>query len=140
MEDFNTPESLAEHLHFLESNKEAYEVYLQHKIEGVISNRELVRHFYPSWPEDSLGVVDDFECLLCGKTFSQETSVLSKSHYNCPEPRSILSGKPNESNWWHRDYWSAACEAEAVKDFVLNKRSLDEKFHFDESACQKSHW
>uniref|UniRef100_A0A0A9WE55 Fucosyltransferase n=1 Tax=Lygus hesperus TaxID=30085 RepID=A0A0A9WE55_LYGHE len=128
--DFKSPEELSKHLLYLDSNEDAYNNYLTHKLEGTVTNLLLKESFIPLWPDDSLGVIDDFECLMCQKIHSSnsEQSIVSTAHYDCPQPTSILSGKHNASNWWHSDYTRSACEATAFRDFIISKNNIHDKF------------
>ncbi|XP_049884482.1 alpha-(1,3)-fucosyltransferase 10-like [Pectinophora gossypiella] len=103
LEDFPTPELLSQHLHYLLNNDTAYEEYLVHKTQGIISNQKLIDELTVRPYQLKLDeVVKEFECFVCEKIHNNnsDANIVTKNHYNCPMPRSAITLTENVNNSW----------------------------------------
>ncbi|XP_014273113.1 alpha-(1,3)-fucosyltransferase 10 [Halyomorpha halys] len=125
--DFSSPKELADYLHFISSQREAYNKYLKHKIEQIIENELLIKQFHNYGYSDVNSIVNEFECMVCKKSASKKTGFVTKEHYNCPRPVSALSRKFNISNWWHTDYDRNKCEAAIVRNYIDNSLPINSR-------------
>ncbi|XP_049870329.1 alpha-(1,3)-fucosyltransferase 10-like [Pectinophora gossypiella] len=103
IEDFATPELLSQHLHYLLENDTAYEEYLVHKTLGVIGNQKLINEITVRPYQSKLeNVVKQFECFVCERIHEKRTNpaVVTKKHFNCPVPKSVLTRTENRDSIW----------------------------------------
>lgn len=127
LDEFSTPQLLAEHIHKLLENDQQYEEYLEHKTNKVIVNQRLIEEYrLRPYQTDALETAEAFECLICKKLHDKvnghlETSVVNKSHYNCPQPISALSLKVNPSNLWVQSWKSSKRKAEKIYKKVMTE-------------------
>ncbi|XP_014261891.1 alpha-(1,3)-fucosyltransferase B-like [Cimex lectularius] len=131
LSDFKSPKELARHLLYLNNNKTAYDSHFEHKIQRKIINDNLKKNFRQYWTEQGLGVIDEFECLVCESLTRPGFNVVRKKHYDCPQPISIVDFKNNITNYWLYIYKTSKCEAVTLKKFVEENRSVDNQFPSD---------
>lgn len=97
LQDYPTPELLSEHINELLASDELYEEYLEHKIKGVITNKQLIEATKARPYQTSLSnIMDEFSCFLCNKLHESNKRplphrVINRSHFNCPLPISALT-------------------------------------------------
>lgn len=127
--DFESPKHLADYLHKLNENDDLYNEYLQHKLGGEAKKQITNKNLIESMENRQWGINNDFikgnfiehfECFVCKKIHKKplESSTVNITHYNCPKPRSPLTRKPNNTNWW-LDQWSTGkCEAKIIREIV----------------------
>lgn len=137
--DFESPKQLADYLHKLNKNDDLYNEHLQHKLaaefENQITNKNLIENMESrQWGIDNDFVkgnfIEHFECFVCKKLHKKflEPSIVNFTHYNCPQPRSPLTRKPNITNWWLNMWSLGKCEAKVIKEFIdenLNNYTYD---------------
>lgn len=103
LQDFPTPQLLSLHIDQLMQDDEMYETYLEHKTKGIITNMKLDHELKTRpYQNDRDKLFNEFECFMCKKvhqlgngSFKQ---VMTKKHYNCPEPISALTQTVNPEN------------------------------------------
>lgn len=107
-QDFESPEDLANYIHFLNENDKKYEEFLKHKLRGGITNSFLVNHLrsrewqsHPSGSPESgdVNMFLGFECYVCkqihlisrdrllNSSFSRTANI---SHTGCQEPKKSI--------------------------------------------------
>lgn len=112
-QDFESPEDLANYIHFLNENDKKYEEFLKHKLSGGITNSFLVNHLrerkwqsHPSGSPESgdVNMFLGFECYVCkqihvisrdrllNSSFSRTANI---SHTGCPEPKKSTKSASN---------------------------------------------
>lgn len=125
--EFHSPRELANYLQSINSNSDAYNKFLKHKLKRKIDNHFLLNNYnhYKSLIGEKT-FVEEFECLICHRLHKTEFRIVTKKHYNCPEPFSILSNTYNASNWWHSDYILSKCEADLLNSYIGQGLSLDQ--------------
>lgn len=103
-EDFVSPKELAEYLHFLDSNDQEYEKYLEFKKSGVKNPLLLQfvgkREWVVDYIEPGINFIDGFECFVCDSVYKRarlvsagenpQPLVANHDHYNCPMPEPAL--------------------------------------------------
>ncbi|XP_015186442.1 PREDICTED: alpha-(1,3)-fucosyltransferase 10 [Polistes dominula] len=138
--DFDKPKELADYLLRLLNNDMEYEKYLIHKIgkeEERLTNDQLlnVLNKIPAKEMHHFGYyVEDFECYVCKQIhniqINNETSIITKKHYDCPLPIDLLSGNVNENNFWVSQWNLEKCVAKLLQHYVLNNLTIViEQFH-----------
>lgn len=102
LQDFPTPELLSRHIDQLMQDDEMYETYLEHKTKGIITNMKLDQELKTRpYQNDRDKLFHEFECFMCKKVHQMGNTskqVMTKKHYNCPEPISALSQSVNPKN------------------------------------------
>lgn len=127
--DFESPSDLADYLHKLNENNDLYNQHLEHKLAADFENQITNKNLIESMKNRQWGINNDFvkgnfiehfECFLCKKIHETplEPSMVNGTHYSCPKPRSPLTRKPNNTNWWLDQWASGKCEAKIIREFV----------------------
>lgn len=112
--DFESPQKLAEYLHYLDQNEREYERYLEFKRTGVTNPLLLKRVRERGWVvdyiEDGYNFIDGFECFVCDKVHQRLKSVsaglkprpliATHKHYDCPMPEPSLKHKDGSMAEW----------------------------------------
>ncbi|CAK1547360.1 unnamed protein product [Leptosia nina] len=125
LEDYPTPEVMSKYIKKLLKDDSLYEKHLEHKIYDFISNERLVNELKSRpYQVDALRVAEKFECFVCKKLHDLKSgvlkeSVLTKYHYNCPEPISALTLKVNPHNGWVFSWQYAKKRANKIQQTVL---------------------
>lgn len=150
-QDFESPEDLANYIHFLNENDKKYEGFLKHKSPGGVTNSFLSKHLrerdwhtHPSGSSESgdVNMFLGFECYVCkqiqrtsrdrllNKSFSHTSNI---SHIGCPEPKkSIISEtdtKESSDFYWTRVYRQQGDKAMAVRRMVDSGESNSSLFY-----------
>ncbi|XP_012276747.1 alpha-(1,3)-fucosyltransferase 10 [Orussus abietinus] len=139
--DFLQPKDLAEHLVNLTNDELQYERYITHKLYPSnfrITNARLLtalRDRSSSMPHDFVNYVRSFECFVCKKLHDpnrmKNVHIVNTKHFNCPLPRSPLTGEVNKNNWWV-DRWNLEkCSAKLLVQKIMNNVLIDMN-QFDE--------
>ncbi|XP_063232251.1 alpha-(1,3)-fucosyltransferase 10 [Bacillus rossius redtenbacheri] len=125
--DFNSPRDLARHLLALNVDTAAYERHLQHKA-GRVENRRLLSALDARPPGSDWGrYVQRLECLVCerlGPGGAGTRSVVGPRQYDCPEPRSPLTGRRDELAPWNQVWQAGRCEASLSRSIALHNRTV----------------
>ena len=111
--DFSSPQVLADYLLDLDKNDAEYEKYLEYKIEG-IANKQLLEHLENrEWAVNDrtgkLNFVDGFQCHICDTIHDRKTKIkegvevkpliANHDHYNCEYPKPLIKRK-KQMFWW----------------------------------------
>ncbi|XP_035218141.1 alpha-(1,3)-fucosyltransferase 10-like isoform X3 [Stegodyphus dumicola] len=141
--NFASPKQLAEHLLRLQTDDEAYERYLEHKILGKISNQRLIealsnREWGINNDHTKRNFIECFECMVCKRVAHNHRRALkgnmplkyqaNLNHYGCPEPVSPFTLKPDSQSWWLELHNKAKYEATALQNLMsrgMNFSSTD---------------
>lgn len=86
LEDFPTVKLLSAHINELMRDDTLYEEYLEHKMDGKISNLKLVREIRTRPYQTNDAIKDrEFMCYLCKKLHVDrgKQSIVRKNHYDC---------------------------------------------------------
>lgn len=121
IEDFPTPKILSDHLNLLLKNDISYEEYLEHKTKQIVRNERLIKELEARPNQnDALQNARKFECMVCQRLHKKDkkTSIVNKSHYNCPKPISALSLKVNPQNSWTYSWESAKKKVKKIKEML----------------------
>lgn len=137
--EFKSPQQLAQYLHKLLLNDTLYDSHLQHKNEHLITNMNLIQ----SMRDRKWGINNDFErgnfiehfeCYVCDQLISRNSfqedvpiprrTQANLSHYGCPEPQSVLTGKVNPKSFWVEEWNKARVEAEVLHRLVSTPPGL----------------
>ncbi|XP_041053494.1 alpha-(1,3)-fucosyltransferase 10 [Carcharodon carcharias] len=145
---FSHPKDLAEYIMQLDGNDQWYEVFLEWKWKGPISNKKLLT----AMKERKWGVrdvsrdnyIDAFECLVCNRVWEnlrRKQEGLSPiqwraqaNHLCCPAPEAFTFLPPSTGRTAVRDLWMPSFhqskrEATALRHLVeLNQNFTTEKF------------
>ena len=149
--DFDSAESLAKYLKFLNENDAEYEKYLEWKKTG-ITNPLLLEHIRTrDWTvndEDTMeytgtNFIEGFECFLCnrlhenikraknGQTVLRHQATVD--HYGCPAPREFDDiGRYDKINqYWSYEFNSNKYYAKSLRYHVDNGITIDKKKLYD---------
>lgn len=155
IDDFESPQKLAEFIDFLDKNDEEYLKYLAYKQPGGITNQFLLDSLeHRKWGvNDPLlpNYLNGFECFVCdhelarlenekaraaspGEVPVPEPHIAEPSHMNCPMPTPGF-GKveeiPENDSWkemWLQDYWQGLYQGEALTTMIHNNETQQRKF------------
>ncbi|KAI0237799.1 Alpha-(1,3)-fucosyltransferase 11 [Lamellibrachia satsuma] len=142
IDDFESPQKLAEFIKYLDSNDTEYERYLQFKTSTGITNRFLLDHMLNrEWGVNDfkkLDMITGFECYVCHKLTERykvekrhktdpsipllPPVVADISHLHCPQPHPAFIDETKldtDDSWrhqrWIEDYWDCFDKARAVR-------------------------
>lgn len=133
MKNFENPKQLAEHLLRLAQDSSLYDLHLEHKLSGKVSNQRLIEAMKRrKWSIDNepteQNFIEAFECLVCERiadNYRREYKGLPKlkyhvnnDHYGCPKPVSPFTLEPDSSSWWLELYNKAGYEATALENLM----------------------
>lgn len=155
IDDFESPQKLAEFIDFLDKNDEEYMKYLAYKQPGGITNQFLL----DSLKKREWGVNDPllpnylngFECFVCDHELARlaaekahaaspgdipipEPHIAKPSHMDCPMPTpgfGSVEEIPENDSWkemWLQDYWQGLDQGEALTAMIHNNETLQGKF------------
>ena len=162
--DFSSPQVLADYLLDLDKNDAEYEKYLEYKIEG-IGNKKLLEHLENrEWAINDmtgqkLNFIDGFECHVCNKIHEQKNKLQSGvpvtpqianiSHFNCSSvypsvkvtSREELRNYPgrDDMNLWTYVSGCSRLKAKAIAPAIhagLEQINITSLLHH---ACDKFH-
>lgn len=127
----------------LASNDSRYREYIAHKVspnyhERITNSRLL--NIFKNWDKDvpnEFGkYVSAFECLVCqrlhDKLKNPNTHIITKEHYNCPLPVSLLTNEINMNNWWVTAWKIGACQAKLLAQLSSKNTSINSQAFDDE--------
>uniref|UniRef100_H2YFF0 Fucosyltransferase n=2 Tax=Ciona savignyi TaxID=51511 RepID=H2YFF0_CIOSA len=136
-DDFESPESLAEYLNYLDQNDDAYLKYLSYKNIKYIENQHLAKTLSSrKWSldgEDSDNFVGAYECYVCEEMHKMESKIkqgvkltprtIPLEHMDCPPPQpsigDISDVPPNHHlHNWVSDYWQNLDQAVALREMM----------------------
>ncbi|XP_067128756.1 alpha-(1,3)-fucosyltransferase 10-like isoform X1 [Centruroides vittatus] len=144
--DFNSPKHLADYIHFLNSNKTAYESHLRHKLHKEITNNLLIRTMKNrNWginnDFEKGNFIEQFECFVCKRinenlrakqsTMIPITRQATVSHYGCPRPTSPLKNKLTVPSWWIELYDKSKYEVIALRQLMNEYSNFTEKMYHE---------
>ncbi|XP_004615466.2 alpha-(1,3)-fucosyltransferase 11 [Sorex araneus] len=155
IDDFESPQKLAEFIDFLDKNDEEYMKYLVYKQPGGITNQFLL----DSLEQREWGVNDPlqpnylngFECFVCDHELARlqaqkahdaspgefpvpEPRIAQPSHMACPMPTpgfgSVEEILENDSwkEMWLQDYWQGLDQGKALTAMIHNNETQPQKF------------
>ncbi|XP_077999719.1 GDP-fucose protein O-fucosyltransferase 4-like [Glandiceps talaboti] len=142
MEDFESPEKLANFITALDQNDEEYLEFLKFKNEG-LENDYLADHVNKrGWSVDNIGqrdFISGFECYVCEKVnerldaerrHEDDPSVellppkmASNRHMGCPEPDVSYGDRDDmsmsdDTHMWREDFWSSFDQALTLQTMI----------------------
>ncbi|XP_002733111.1 GDP-fucose protein O-fucosyltransferase 4-like [Saccoglossus kowalevskii] len=144
VDDFKTPEKLANYIKMLDENDELYSEYLQYKDDG-INNEFLINHISKrTWGINVVGKDDfitGFECYVCDRVIERINNqtlpprIASYAHMGCPEPDVSYGSRddvPMSDEWrmWKEDFWGHMDQAHALQH-MMNIGEKDSSKLFD---------
>nr|XP_002121131.3 alpha-(1,3)-fucosyltransferase 11 [Ciona intestinalis] len=162
-DEFESPERLAEYIHYLDQNDEAYLKYLAYKDQPELPNKWLSETLNNrKWDlngEDTNNFVGGYECYVCGEMHKMEAKlrkgikisprVVPHNHLDCSPPQPSIGDisdiPPNDHlHNWISDYWQNLDQAVALRDMVLEGVSdseslwsyIERRYHAGEGAMQ----
>lgn len=122
LQDFPTPKLLSAHIDELMRDDDLYEVYLQHKTKGLISNVKLINKLKET--DHKKDTDREFICFLCDKLHRMgeepENRVINKSHYDCPTPISALTQNVDPNNVYVKVKYSIVNTAQKLYNTISN--------------------
>lgn len=133
VKNFESPKQLAEHLLRLSKDPVAYDLHLEHKLSGKISNKRLIESMEKrGWSIDNepteRNFIEAFECFVCERiadNYRREYKNMDKlhyqaniEHYGCPKPISPFTLEPDAGSWWLELYNKAQYEATALENLM----------------------
>ncbi|KAK7082250.1 Alpha-(1,3)-fucosyltransferase 11 [Halocaridina rubra] len=128
---FESPRHLAIYLHKLLLNETLYELHLQHKLNKLITNDNLIqimraREWGINNDFERGNFIEHFECYVCNQIikWSETHDIYLQAdleHYGCPEPQSVLTGKPDSKSFWVEEWNKARVEAEVLHSLILTE-------------------
>ncbi|XP_019357977.1 PREDICTED: alpha-(1,3)-fucosyltransferase 11 isoform X1 [Gavialis gangeticus] len=155
VDDFGSPQELAEYLHFLDRNGEEYLKYLEFKKPGGIKNQFLVQSLKSrEWGVNDMTLpnyLNGFECFVCdkvneqmkaerehrknhGKVKAPKPHIAHFTHMGCPMPApgfGNIEDIPEGDSWkemWLQDYWQSLDQSEALTAMIHHNESHQGKF------------
>ncbi|XP_073935306.1 GDP-fucose protein O-fucosyltransferase 4 isoform X1 [Castor canadensis] len=155
IDDFESPQKLAEFIDFLDKNDEEYMKFLEYKQLGGITNQFLLdRLKHREWGvNDPLlpNYLNGFECFVCDHELARldaenahaaspgdipvpEPHIAQPSHMNCPVPTPGFGNVeeiPDNDSWkemWLQDYWQGLDQGEALTAMIHNNETQQRKF------------
>ncbi|XP_045295594.1 alpha-(1,3)-fucosyltransferase 11 [Leopardus geoffroyi] len=155
IDDFESPQKLAEFIDFLDKNDEEYMKYLAYKQPGGITNQFLLDSLkYREWGvNDPLlpNYLNGFECFVCDHELARleaekahaaspgdipvpEPHIAQPSHMDCPVPTpgfGSVEEIPENDSWkemWLQDYWQGLDQGEALTAMIHNNETKQRKF------------
>lgn len=155
IDDFESPQKLAEFIDFLDKNDEEYMKYLAYKQPGGITNQFLLDSLeHREWGVNDPTLpnyLNGFECFVCDHELARleaekahasspgdipvpKPHIAQPSHMNCPMPTPGF-GKveeiPENDSWkemWLQDYWQGLYQGEALTAMIHNNETEQSKF------------
>lgn len=135
VDDFESPQHLADFLNKLAKNETEYNKYLSYK-KKEIANQRLIEHLKnrPWGVNDfyKMSFITGFECFVCDqihrnrklKKQGKRTNdyISNAEHYGCPVPLKYAYATPPGSEDWERDAWNYEYDDAKYKAKVLRER------------------
>eukprot|EP00088_Acartia_fossae_P065800 TRINITY_DN8123_c0_g1_i1.p1 TRINITY_DN8123_c0_g1~~TRINITY_DN8123_c0_g1_i1.p1 ORF type:complete len:499 (-),score=69.42 TRINITY_DN8123_c0_g1_i1:318-1814(-) len=137
IKDFDSPAEVAELVHKLNKDDQAYEEHLSHKITGKLQNPWLQQQVdQRKWgvsreQQFELGnSVKHFQCLVCDRIarnmeyskrgFNPAKFIADKSHYGCPVPKHPITHKVDHNDWYVQDWLRTRSVAKHLLKFLTS--------------------
>ncbi|CAH0561014.1 unnamed protein product [Brassicogethes aeneus] len=106
VDDFDSAKSLADFIKVVNSNDTLYDLFLEHKLNGIIENDDLIDKFGFGLNNEHENAITAFECFVCKKIHHGRYKVKEGSVFDCPYPKN--------SSW--NGFWDAGrYQARALK-------------------------
>ncbi|XP_065564403.1 alpha-(1,3)-fucosyltransferase 10-like [Artemia franciscana] len=148
--DFDSPKSLANYLHALNLDDEAYNQHLQHKMDQRVQNEKLLDAFKAkSWrDENGESFIDSFHCYLCEEAHKIDDLRQLDRHYShhsdlrvfsCPLPTDPLTGIVNPSVWWTEYFVDSFLEGDVAQSFLKKNQNFSHDEFSNEVIRHLSH-
>ncbi|CAM4591027.1 GDP-fucose protein O-fucosyltransferase 4 [Caretta caretta] len=155
VDDFGSPQELAQFLDFLDRNGEEYLKYLEYKKPGGITNQFLLENMERrEWGVNDMTLpnyLNGFECFICdrenirvagerdhkksrGKVPAPEPHIAQFTHMGCPMPApgfgniEDLSAGDSWKEMWLQDYWQSLDQGEALTTMIHHNESHQGRF------------
>ncbi|XP_053111137.1 alpha-(1,3)-fucosyltransferase 11 [Hemicordylus capensis] len=155
IDDFESPQKLAEYIDFLDRNPDEYLRYLEYKNPGGITNQFLVENMEKrEWGVNDMSLpnyLNGFECFVCnrenarlaaerehkkthGKVPAPEPHIAQFTHMGCPPPApgyGNIEDIPEGDSWkemWLQDYWQSRDQGEALTAMIHHNESHQGRF------------
>ncbi|XP_004583539.2 alpha-(1,3)-fucosyltransferase 11 [Ochotona princeps] len=155
IDDFESPQKLAEFIDFLDRNDTEYMKYLAYKQPGGITNQFLLETLKKrEWGvNDPLlpNYLSGFECFVCDHELTRlhterahtaspgdspvpEPHIAQPAHMDCPMPTpgfGRVEEIPDNDSWkemWLQDYWQGLDQGEALTAMIHNNETQQSKF------------
>nr|XP_006135987.2 alpha-(1,3)-fucosyltransferase 11 [Pelodiscus sinensis] len=155
VDDFGSPQELAEFLNFLDQNEEEYLKYLEYKKPGGITNKFLLETMERrEWGVNDMTLpnyLNAFECFVCdreniridaerahkksrGKVPAPEPHIAQVTHMGCPMPVpgfGNIEDIPEGDSWkemWLQDYWQSLDQGEALTAMIHHNETHQGRF------------
>ncbi|KAM5142276.1 GDP-fucose protein O-fucosyltransferase 4 [Mantella aurantiaca] len=152
IDDFASPEDLANFIHSLDRNDEDYLRYLEYKKPGRITNKFLVESIEKrEWGVNDMtapNYLNGFECFVCDQENARVKAekrhrkgkgpatehIAAYNHMGCPMPVPGLGTAeklPEDDSWkqmWLQDYWQGFDQGEALTAMILRNETSQDKF------------
>lgn len=125
IDDFSSPQELANFIEELNHQDDLYDQYLLHKTIAKVDN-DLLKDVLTDRPWDGYeSWIEKFECDVC--LALHEPNRLRKefrNHFKCRSPMSMLTKGKNESNFWSGILNMDRCRGDAVYEIVSRNETL----------------
>uniref|UniRef100_A0A8D0HPD0 GDP-fucose protein O-fucosyltransferase n=1 Tax=Sphenodon punctatus TaxID=8508 RepID=A0A8D0HPD0_SPHPU len=155
VDDFGSPQQLAEFLNFLDKNGDEYLKYVEYKKPGGITNQFLLESLERrEWGVNDMTLpnyLNGFECFICdkenarvtsirdhkrfrGKVPAPELHVAKFTHMGCPLPApgyGHIEDIHEGDSWkemWLQDYWQSLDQGEALTAMIHHNESHQGRF------------
>lgn len=102
VDDFSTPQELAQFISFLDRNDSLYNSYLEFKETGItndILKNEILNRTWGVNDINKIDFIQGFECFICDRIHTQNFTLplmANKSHMNCQQPHPTFYDKINK--------------------------------------------
>jgi hypothetical protein len=152
VDNYESPEDLAEYIKYLDGNDKEYQKYLEYKKPGGITNEYLLNaietrpwHVLGEWDKVNFGhrMYADFECHLCDRMIERQEALrahklnpdkippppprfANKDHLECPEP--VVSLEMENPVNKSIVYWEGLREARAFRKMLEARETDSSKF------------
>ncbi|GAB1601209.1 alpha-(1,3)-fucosyltransferase 10-like [Argonauta hians] len=145
IDDFDTPESLAKYLHFLNENDTEYEKYLQWKKTGITNNYLKKLMAQREWHStdgtityNGISYVEGFQCFVCQRIHNNLrlekqgkqplTYQATVEHYGCPAPIQFNAKSQRvDSEKWMYEWQHQKMIANKLRDSVDHGQNFSSK-------------
>ncbi|XP_059048592.1 alpha-(1,3)-fucosyltransferase 10 isoform X1 [Achroia grisella] len=125
IKDYPTPKAMYEYIRLLLDNDELYEEHLEHKTKSVITNKRILQELQQRpYQNDAIKTAEILECFVCRKLHEKKKEdkyIVTKDHYNCPQPISALTLQVNPHNTWLFSWKSAKLKVEELYKVINGK-------------------
>lgn len=143
VDDFLSPEALAEYIKKIDADDALYLKYLESKQEGGVRNARLLKHMKErKWNmvDGGNSFVTGFECFVCDRIHDNlnkrklglptEKHVANQNHFGCPRPVQFKYPPVKGSEQFERDMWQAEYDDHREIAKTLNRAVLSGEKEF----------